>query len=142
MAWALRWLALALVASSLGPSAVGLEGGSCSHDTHIECGELVVWNDTQTPASVVLQLRFPPDFSHDSWSVQLSTCHEGTSASTTVRLFDACPLSGPAGDESLGSPVRSPVASNSRDRKCATADRACECGVWSAEFRRLLPIFF
>jgi len=84
------FLALCLTGSA--PSAHGQDSSNaetqCGHDTHIGCGELVVWNDTQSPASTVLLLQFPEGFAAragSDWSVHLSTCHSHTSAATTVR---------------------------------------------------------
>jgi hypothetical protein len=89
----------------------------CLHDTHIECGELVTWNDTATPSSTVLEITFPTVQIGANWSVHLTTCHERTSASTTLKLFDACPAGG-------SDMLRSAVGSNSRDTQCSVADRS------------------
>ena len=132
-------LVLALALSALAPgadTALPAGGPGCLHDTHVECGELVTWNDTASPASTILELSFPVGFDARSGAVRLSTCHKGTTASTTLKLFDACPLtadSGAADPAAAGktgggllpaATQRSAVAANSRDRACRDADRA------------------
>jgi hypothetical protein len=59
----------------------------CLADSHIQCGELVVWEDTKSPASTILQLKFPRHVDVTAgWSVSLSTRHQNTTSSTTIKV--------------------------------------------------------
>jgi len=96
----------------------------CTTDTHVQCGELIMWNETRSPASTVLQLEFPDHFEAGAgWSVHLSTCHELTTASTTIKLFDACPLAADSGplftEQSSSSSSSSSVAAANTDTDSA-----------------------
>jgi hypothetical protein len=78
----LLWLGLSVVNGGEDNS-----GPDCLTDTHIQCGELIVWNETRSPSSTILQLKFPERFDASAgWSVHLSTCHEVTTASTTIKV--------------------------------------------------------
>jgi hypothetical protein len=105
----------------------GTEGTTCQHDSYLRCGEQLLWNDTLNPSSAVLEIRLPTSLPY-RWSAYLSTCHENTTASTSIKLFDHCPLS-------EGQHPKSPVASNSRDRSCTLADRASTLEYFSHQQR-------
>ena len=85
-----------------------------AEDTHISCGELVVFNDTRSPASTVFRIALPESLLRSSYTFYASTCHKETTGHTTVKLYDDCPHI----DTGRGMVLRSPVASNSRDRDC------------------------
>ena len=62
-----------------------------AEDTHISCGELVVFNDTRSPASTVFRIALPESLLRSSYTFYASTCHKETTGHTTVKLYDDCP---------------------------------------------------
>ena len=59
-----------------------------STHTHLDCGELLMWEDHRSPASTVIKLALPESLAMSPFSLYISTCHEETTGHTTVKLFD------------------------------------------------------
>ena len=58
-----------------------------STHTHLDCGELLMWEDHRSPASTVIKLALPESLAMSPFSLYISTCHEETTGSSTKSSY-------------------------------------------------------